>query len=540
VSRKSLGASAGRLRDTIMGFSPGQKLVAVVAIAAVVIGGFFFSRWAGTPTMAPLYTDLSSEDASAIVEKLAESGVRYELGGDGNAISVPKEDVYAQRLAMSGEGLPAGDSTGYAALDQSGLTTSEFQQQTQFQRALESELGRTIEAINGIETAVVHIASPAKSVFVTEEEKTTAGVLIETKTGAKISSQQVKSIVHMVASSVEGLSPEEISVTDQTGMVLAAPGEDGTIAGGNSEREQATIAYQDRVNASVEQMLQKVVGAGNAVVKVTADLDFSRSSTTTDSFIDPLTLPPIAETTRTEDMTGGSPAVGGVLGPENTEGGATVTGPGSTFKSSETTRNNALGKVSAETKTAPGAVRKLSVAVLLDTQAAGTVDIDTVRSLVAGAVGIDEGRGDVLAVDRLAFDQSSAESAAKELTQSREDAERAQMFSLIRTAGLVLLVIVCLIVGLRFARKPKNGELDAGERAALEEMRERLELQAEMMREMEANGPSSTALEAGAGPRAIAGPSEHELVRQDVRELVEQQPDEVAALLRSWLGDRRT
>ena len=538
MSRKSLGASAGRLRDTVLSFSPGQKLVAVVAIAAVLIGGYFFSRWAGTPTMAPLYTDLSSEDASAIVEKLTESGVPYEIGGGGNTISVPKEEVYPQRLAMSGEGLPAGDSTGYAALDQSGLTTSEFQQQTQYQRALESELGRTIETINGIETAVVHIASPAKSVFVTEEEKTTAGVLIQTKTGAKISSPQVKSIVHMVASSVEGLSPEEISVTDQTGTVLAAPGEDGTIAGGNSEREQATIAYQDRVNASVEQMLAKVVGAGNAVVEVTADLDFDRSNTTTDSFIDPLTLPPIAETTRTEDMTGGSPAVGGVLGPENNEGGTAVTGPDSTYKSAETTRNNALGKVSAQTRTAPGTVRKLSVAVLLDTQAAGAVDIDTVRSLVVGAVGIDEARGDVLAVDRLAFDQSAAKDATEELARARKDSEQAQMFSLARTAGLVLLVIVCLIVGLRFARKPKNGELDVGERAALEEMRERLELQAEMMRELATNGPA--ALEATSGLKALSGPNEHEAVRKDVRELVEQQPDEVAALLRSWLADRRS
>ena len=488
--------------------------------------------------MAPLYTDLSSEDASAIVEKLNEASIPYELGGNGNSISVPKEDVYTQRLAMSGAGLPASDSTGYAALDQSGLTTSEFQQHAQYHRALEGELGRTIEAINGIETAVVHIASPAKSVFVTEEEKTTAGVLIETKTGAKISSAQVKAIVHMVASSVEGLSPEEISVTDQTGAVLAAPGEEGTIAGGNSEREQATIAYQDRVNSSVEQMLAKVVGAGNAVVKVTADLDFDRSNKTTDSFIDPLTLPPIAETTREEDMTGGSPAVGGVLGPENNEGGTPVTGPGSTYKSTEKTANNALGKVSEQTKTAPGAVRKLSVAVLLDTRAAGTVDIDTVRSLVAGAVGIDETRGDVLAVDRLAFDQSAAEGATKELTQARKDAERVQMFSLIRTAGLVLLVIIALFVGLRFARKPKNGELDAGERAALEDMRERLEIQAEMMRELEANGPA--ALEGTSVLKALSGPNEHEAIRKDVRELVEQQPDEVAALLRSWLADRRS
>ncbi len=538
MSRKSLGASAGRLRDTVSGFSPGQKVVAVAAIAAIVIGGFFFSRWAGTPTLAPLYTDLSSEDASAIVEKLNEAGISYELGGNGNSISVPQEDVYTQRLAMSGAGLPAGDSTGYAALDQSGLTTSEFQQHAQYHRALEAELGRTIEAINGIETAVVHIAAPTKSVFVTEEEKTTAGVLIETKTGAKISGAQVKSIVHMVASSVEGLSPEEISVTDQTGAVLAAPGEDGTIAGGNSEREQATIAYQDRVNSSVEQMLAKVVGAGNAVVKVTADLDFDRSNKTTDSFIDPLTLPPIAETTREEDMTGGSPAVGGVLGPENNEGGTPVAGPGSTYKSTEKTTNNALGKVSEQTKTAPGAVRKLSVAVLLDTKAAGTVDIDSVRSLVAGAVGIDEARGDVLAVDRLAFDQSAAEEATKELTLARKDAERVQMFSLLRTAGLVLLVIVALFVGLRFARKPKNGELDAGERAALEDMRERLELQAEMMRGLEANDPA--ALEATSALKALSGPNEHEAIRKDVRELVEQQPDEVAALLRSWLADRRS
>lgn len=536
-------SALGRLRATVAQFSPGQKLVAVLAIVAVVVGGTFFARWAGTPTFAPLFSDLSGEDANAIVERLEADGTPYELTNGGATILVPREAVYGTRLTMSGEGLPSGDSTGYAIMDSSTLTSSEFQQHVQYRRALEGELARTLMALDGVETAVVHLALPERSVFTTKDQQPTASVLLSVRPGAEITGQQTRSIIHLVASSVEGLSPEMVAVSDQTGTVLAQPGEDGVLGASGDLRAQQTQAFEQRLNTSVEQMLTKVVGAGNAVVKVTADLDFDQRSTTTENFVADPEVPPISESTTTENMTGGGVPAGGVLGPEN-EALEGLEGAGEgTYDKTQTTRNNAVGKVLEETTAAPGAVRRLSVAVVLDAQAAGNVDVDAVRTLVSGAVGLDVARGDTLGVDRLAFDESATEAAQAELEAVQEGEQRAELMSMVRTGGLVFLVILCLIIGLRFSRRPKAGELDAAERLQLEDMRRQLEDQAGLMRELEAVAAGPQAISAAPDERMLAlaaTNADHEAVRASVRGLVEQQPDEVAALLRSWLADRRT
>jgi flagellar M-ring protein FliF len=534
--RTRLSSSAGQLRSVVSEFTAGQKLVAAVAVIGVLLGSVFFVSWATTPTLAPLYSNLGGEDASAIVERLGADGVPYELADGGATIMVPREQVYDLRLRMSGEGLPAGDATGYAILDEQGLTTSEFQQHIEYRRALEGELSRTVAAIDGVETAVVHLAIPRRSVFVTEQDQPTASVLVQTRPGATLSAAQVQAVVHLVASSVEGLAPESVTVADSAGTVLAQPGEDGMVAAAGDVRAQQTLAYEQRVASEVEEMLARVVGAGKAVVRVSADLDFDRRETTSERYVEEDGVPPLAETTRTETYEGTGAAVGGVLGPENEEV-PVADGAESTYESESSTRNNAVGRVQEESRSAPGAVQRLSVAVLLDTQSAGTVDIGEVRELVATAVGLDEERGDEVAVTRMAFDQTAAEEAQEALAQAREQEERAELFALLRTAGLVVLVVLGLIVGLRATRRPKAVGLDPAERALLEDLRRRSELPSSNVREIEPAGTPSLEAAPTTSPTALP-PRDN--VRAEVRELVEQQPDEVAALLRSWLADRRS
>src|SRR3954465_12080934 len=153
----ALAGALGRGGSAFSTTSLGQKVVIGLLVVGLLLGGFFFYRWITTPTYAPLFSNLASTDASAIVDELNASGVSYELTDGGGTIMVPNDQVYDLRLAMSGKGLPAGQDTGYSLLDQQGITTSEFQQQVTYQRAVEGELAKTLEAIKGVNTAVVHI-----------------------------------------------------------------------------------------------------------------------------------------------------------------------------------------------------------------------------------------------------------------------------------------------------------------------------------------------------------------------------------------------
>src|SRR5690242_557086 len=154
-----------RMQRTVSGFTTGQKVVSVLVLAGLLLGGFAFARWASAPTYAPLFSNLASSDASAIVDKLNSSSVPYKLTDGGQTIMVPQDQVYAERLKMSGAGLPSAKNTGYSLLDQQGVTASQFQQQVAYQRALEGELSNTIEAIGGVQTAIVHLAIPQQDVF---------------------------------------------------------------------------------------------------------------------------------------------------------------------------------------------------------------------------------------------------------------------------------------------------------------------------------------------------------------------------------------
>src|SRR5947209_14417049 len=210
-----------RLTGTFGAFTPGQKAVTLLGVIALVIGGVLFARWASTPAYSPLFSNLSSTDASAIVDKLSAGGTSYQLSDGGATILVPQSQVYDLRLKMSGQGLPAQSDTGYSLLDKQGVTTSDFMQNVDYQRALEGELGKTIKSINGVQAATVHLAIPQKDVFATDSQKPTASVLVTTSLGRTLSTDQVQSVVHLVAASVVGLDPNQVTVADSAGSVLS-------------------------------------------------------------------------------------------------------------------------------------------------------------------------------------------------------------------------------------------------------------------------------------------------------------------------------
>ena len=524
------------------GFTAGQRTVTVLAIVGILIGGVMFTKWASTPTMAPLFTGLSGEDAAGITEALTAKGVDYELTDGGASIMVPSKDVYQLRVGLSAEGLPAGDTVGYALLEDQGITTSEFKQRIDYQRALEGELSKTIGSIDGVEAATVHVVLPEDDLFTDDAKQPTASVLVKTKPGQTLEPQQVQAVVHLVASSVEGLVPTQVTLADDKGTVLSAPGEDGESIAAGDTRNQQTRDFERELSKSVESMLAKVVGTSGAVVEVRAQLDFDKRAQITERF-DRRRIP-LTTNTVTETYTGTPMGIGGVLGPDGTP--AVAEGGGTDYEKRQRDKQFAVGKVTEEIKSAPGDVERLSVAVLLDDSAQAEYGTGEIEALVTAAAGLDPARGDTVQISRIAFDRSADAAAQEELEKAAAEEQSAQTMGMVRTAVIVFVIFLVLALAylsMRRATKPKAEPVDVtrlqplldaeqeAERRALDELK-LLELEREL-----AGDPVSALDGALELPAEV---QERMQIHDEIAELIDNQPDEVAALLRGWLADRRS
>ncbi|SOC47040.1 flagellar M-ring protein FliF [Blastococcus aggregatus] len=527
----ALAGTLERARSAFATVSLGQKVVIGLLLVGLLLGGFFFSRWITAPTQAPLFSNLAASDASAIVEELNAAGVSYELTDGGQTIMVAKDAVYDLRLQMSGQGLPAGADTGYALLDEQGITTSEFQQQTTYRRALEGELSKTLESLDGVNSAIVHVALPEDEVFVTDQAEPTASVLLDLAAGTTLSGEQIQAVTNLVSSSVENMSPEQVTVTDTSGQVLSSPGAGISAAAGDA-RSQVELDYQNRLAANAQQILDRVLGPNRAVVSVRADVDLDQRDTTSKTYTYDEGTPPVSESTTTEDYTGGGGAiVGGVLGPENMpDAGANAGGGDSSYTKESTTANNAIGETTEVVQAAPGGLNRLTVSVVMDDAVAANLPQAQITALVGNAVGLDEARGDAITVAAMPFDTTAADTAAAEMEAVREAEASEQMWSMIRTGGIAAgIALVVLVVWLR-SRRTGQAEEDY----------EPLELTDDMLAELDRIRIASTRDEPVIDNRvAELEAAERQKVRTDISAMISDRPDEVAAMLRGWLTENK-
>lgn len=535
-----LNTALRRIRVTMDGFTSGQKAVTVLGVIALVLGGYLFMTWAGKPAYVPLFSNLVATDANSITQQLDTSGVPYQLADGGGTILVPQDKVYATRLKLSGLGLPAGSKDGYALLDKQGITTSDFMQHVDYQRALEGELARTIASIDGVQGAVVHLALPQQTVFADASSKPTASVLVSMRPGVQLSPSQTQAVVNLVAASVPALTPDAVSVADGSGQVLSG-GPGGTLDAAGSIREQQTQAFENQLSGSVQDMLTQLVGVGHAVVRVKADLDFDQRNTTTQTYTYDPNVPPLANTTTSEKYTGsGAVPVGGVLGasPGPSASGTTASSGSNLYDKTTQTVNNAVGSINETRKGAPGAVKRLTVAVLLDSQTAGSLNTTQVSQLVANAVGLDTTRGDSIQVQTMPFDKSIATANQQAINAAKSAEAKAGLFSMIRKGVLGLLVLAILILALLSGRRTRRAELSVAELNELEEARRLMALGSGEQVSI-AIGGSAPAIEMPTVRTPDPMAAKRLAAREDISEMVEQQPEEVAQLLRGWLAERR-
>jgi len=482
-----------------------QVLLGAIVLTFVIAGaGLFY--WAGRPDMRMLYKDLGPEEASAITEKISESGIAYELRNGGTAVYVPKESVYQLRLDMAKEGLPSGQLGGYKIFDNEKIGISPFVQTVNLKRALEEELAKSIQMINCVARARVHIVSSEQTVFTPEAGKTTASVSLELKPGYSLSEQNKAAITHLVAGGVEGLTAENVTVIDTQGRLLAGDSGGNLAAGAGTVQEYRQKVEQD-LEDRVEEMLTTLLGAGRAKVMVSAVIDMNSVSTITEKY------EPKGVATKEEITTGSETGV------SVAQAAGQPSTPGSLKKDETILTEYEVGKTVTQETVLPGEIKSLSVSAVVDLspadpnatgsggQTAKVMDPNDVEKLIENALGLDLAGGDSLTVIDAPFVRPP---------QSPLDEEAGgglDFVAIARQASLGIMAICALLVLRMFKGAKKKVQAEAAEQLAA--------------------GEGSAGLLPGG-----SGSSGAPALRHQVALALKQDPERVRQLFTSWVEDK--
>ena len=388
--------------------------MAMIAVTAALIGFFaFVIMRVTTPQMTTLFTDLSMEDSSAIIKDLERQGIPYEMRNEGSVIAVPKDKVTRLRMKLAEGGLPKGGGVGYEIFDKSdALGTTSFVQNINHLRALEGELARTIRGIDRIQAARVHLVLPERPLFARETPEPSASIVLRVR-GA-LEPQQIRAIRHLVASSVNGLKPQRVSIVDEAGQLLAdGAASDVDQAVGDERR----AAYEKRMRKQVEDIVSSVVGTGRARVQLSADFDYNKITQTSDKFDPEGRVLRSTQTREESSNTGndnGQVSVNNEL-PGNQQNNNNQQAQRDQSKKTEETNNYEISRTTKTEVTEAGRVNRISVAVLVDGSYSknekgdlvykerSKEELDRISALVRSAIGFDQKRGDQVEVVNLKF-----------------------------------------------------------------------------------------------------------------------------------------
>ncbi|TCR69968.1 flagellar basal-body MS-ring/collar protein FliF [Bosea sp. BK604] len=538
------------------------RLAAMLAVTLTLVGFFAFVMLRmSQPAMSVLFSDLSTTDTNAILKELDTRGVKYELRRDGQTILVAANDVPRLRLDLAGKGIPAGGGVGYEIFDKGdAFSSTSFVQNINHLRALEGELSRTIRSIGRVQAARVHLVIPERRLFERDREPPRASIAL--KLAGELDPTQVRAIRHLVASAVDGLKPERVSIIDERGRLLAdgAQGEQGLVGLGLDERQSS---IEKRVKSQVEEIVASIVGQGRARVQVAATLETNRVESRSETF-DPESRVVRSSQNRTEasatNEQNGAVTVGNEL-PGAQQNQAQQAARDSNNKNEEVV-NYEISRTTRTEVNEGGRVQKLSVAVLVDGtynrsptgelayQPRPQEELERIGQLVRTAVGFDQARGDKVEVVNLRF--ADAPPAAVDLTEptlmqqlmsfTRED--------LVRFAELGVISLLTLIVLMTVVR-PLLKQVLASDKARPVPSFMRNGVVIEGENTGDPAGPRAALAAIGeAGTVEVDAPSERmlaiaqikgQLKAQSVEKIgamVAQNPGDSVAVLRGWIHEK--
>ena len=531
-----LEQNARRFAGTWQELSAARKgMLAGTGFALVAILYLLYS-WSASTSFITLYSQLDPSDSGQIVDQLRARGIDFELEQGGSTLRVPESVIDELRVDFAAQGLPEGGHVGFEIFEGNAFTATDFVQRLNFQRGLQGELARTIETFPAVDGARVHIVLPERTLFREDDEPATASVVLQLRPGRGLDSGEVSGIAHLVAGAVAGLEKQSVTILNSTGAILfdGATANQGGI-GFTTNQQQLQREYEQTLTHDVQQMLDRALGLGKAVVTVSASLNFDQVEQETSTFDSGANDGvPLSTSTVTEKYTtnGGSTAsavpgaVANVPGanadlPGGTAGTEVATDTAATtdYERTESTSNFEVGRTVTRTVTAPGNVERLSVSLLLDDVIPEEQAL-AIEQSVAAAIGLDTERGDTSVVTRLTFDQAALV-AAEAIFDSQGSTDA--MVSYVRLG----LPVVALLIAFFFFRM-LMGSISRRSYRVTDYDPDALP-----------GGEAVLALQ-NAALRALPEPSPEEMksdLERQVSKLAENHPDTVAEVVQSWLRE---
>jgi flagellar M-ring protein FliF len=409
--------------------SAAQKFGTLAAVAlaiALLVGGLL---WASEPPYGVVFANLTEKDGGQVVAALEQQNIPYRISEGGSAILVPASQVHDVRLRLASQGLPKGGLVGFEVMETQKLGISQFAEQINYQRALEGELARSIQSLAAVKGARVHLAIPKQSAFLRDEQKPTASVLVALHAGRRLEPSQVAGVVHLVSSSVPQLTPANVSVIDQDGNLVSEPGNAGTMSGLDPSQIKYVRDIEQEYRRRVESILAPMVGAQNIRAQVTADVDFTQTDQVAETYKpnpNPETVIRSQQTAETGSNAGSGavgvpgalsnqppvPATAPVTNPAVAGSGNTSSSQSPANFSKNSTVNYEVDKTIKHTKGAPGVVRRLAVAVVINhkhdaaknkSTPLSDAEMKQATALAQEAVGFSKERGDSVNVANVSF-----------------------------------------------------------------------------------------------------------------------------------------
>ena len=496
------------IRDRWNSLTLNQKVLVSGAVLLTLISIGMIVSSQTTKNYQPLYSGLSLEDAAAITKKLDELKVSYRLTDDGTTILVPSEQKYQVRLQLAGEGLPKG-TAGFELFETPRFGETETDKRVKYLTALQGELVRTIESLDKIQSARVHVVLPEPRLYVDEQAPATASVVLKVKTGEELTNKEISGIVHLVANSVEKLKPENVVVVDQYGNLLSASVTSrDSIAAAELSAQQLAVKRQleKEKQTAVQTMLDATLGPGKSVVRVSAELDFDEVERYSQDF-DPEQRVVVSKHVVEESSTSSSSQPGGTPGVDTNvptyQGTENQGTSSSSSEKSEQTINYEGDKVETRTKVAPGAIKRMTVAVMVDEgfEAKQQEIVEAVKN----AVGADDRRNDSVYVSFMKF-QAEAEEVPP------APANKWPLYLLLAGLGIVA------VAGILFWRMRRKKEEEEGFEAVVGE-----EIPIESLVERELTPEER----------------EKQRIRNEIEKLIDESPADAAQIIRTWLLEEK-
>ena len=566
------------LNNLLRTLGPGR----LAAMALVVLGLpallYYASTRLTTPALGLLYSDLEMAESAEIVERLQSQNVRFELRDGGRTILVPQEQVSALRVGLAGEGL-GGSIVGYEIFDRGEtLGTTSFVQNVNRLRAIEGELARTIREIDAVSSARVHIVLPERQLFGRQQREPSASIVLRTGRGG-VTNSQVAAIQYLVASAVPGLTPQKVSIVDQSGALLARSSDTDAAENFLASAEDRRRTFESRLRTQIESLLERTVGVGRVRAEVSAEMDLNRI-TTNEEIYDPdsqvvRSSSTVEETSRDEEGLSGEVTVGNNL-PDGEEGEAEDDGSLSTSGRTEEVVNYEISRTVRTQVKEGGEIQRISVAVLVDgsytTAADGTTvyqprseaELERLAALVRSAIGFDAERGDTVEVVNLQFVTPEPAELAPE-PDSFLGLNSADLFGLVEKIVFGIVIILALLLIVRpivnrllaatepvpAADGPQQLETHIGAAPAIAGPDPTRNITPELAAAAAAGDPDAAATVAAAkeagviSEQGLSIDAEIDVARVEGRvqdsalkkvgEIVQGHPEEAAAIVRQWL-----